>query len=313
MDTKYTLYNEINLDAFKKIDKESVDLIYLDPPFFTQRDWGEYDDRWSNKDEYLYYMGRVLWLCERVLKKTGSIYLHCDDTIGHRLRVLLDVVFGEQNYKNEIIWRRQGTHNNSNRYGRITDRILFYVKSKDYYFDKKSASSKMSAIEMNTKYKYEDRNGRYRICRLDGRGLGEGYKYEYGAVIDNWRLPEYSMLDLEKQGLIHWTVDKFGKRKRPYKKMYLKEGSDRKALQDLWTDIVIDDTDYPTQKPLKLLERIVSISSKKGDTVLDPFCGSGTTGVAAVSMGRNFIGIDKNITAISLTRKRIEDLHPRLI
>jgi DNA modification methylase len=290
------------------IDPESVDLIYLDPPFFTgkvqkgkwkpeameisyedsKRFWAEKADVMREKApmwirhiaikqpdfaSYLYYMMERLRSCHKVLKKAGSIYLHCDWRASHYLKMVMDEVFGYDNFRNEIIWKRRTNTVKaiSNKFSLNTDSIFFYSKTKDYKFNIQYATYSEQYL---SRFKHSDENGKYRWNvmatysqeRLQ-KLLAEG-KARIGAKS---KYPEFKQYDYELKG---------------------------KPVENIWDDIDMinamgnERVGYPTQKPELLLERIIKANSDEGDLVLDPFCGCGTTAIAASKLSRKFIGID---------------------
>ena len=254
----------------------SVDLIYLDPPFCTQRDWGAFNDKWEDGlDGYLKFMKPRLVEMHRILKDTGSFYLHCDPTASHYLKVMLDGIFGRKQFRNEIVWKRQQGRSNHthNWFAKEHDTILFYTKSKSYQFHQ----SYTPVIESDHK--------RYRHIDEDGR---------------------------------RYMLRRPDKRRKNRIRIYL-DKSKGIPLDTLWIkDIQLQSStserlDYPTQKPLKLLARIIKASSNQGDVVLDPFCGSGTTLDAAQGLGRHWIGIDQNPDAITITEQRLKDRHALML
>ena len=241
---------------------------------------------------FLCFMGVRILEMHRVLRNDGSMYLHCDDTASHYLKELMDSIFGRDNFKNEIVWRRtSNTHNDGKRYGRITDRILFYTKGKKYTWNKPYAQ--YSDEYLSKMYRYNDSNGRYRGVLLTAEGLsGGGYTYEFYGHTRVWKFPKTTMAKLELEGMIIPPKKKGG---LPQKKHYL-DMNKGVPLQDNWVDVERvsgkERTDYPTQKPLELYERLIKASSNEGDVILDPFCGCATTCVAAEKLQRKWIGID---------------------
>lgn len=263
------------LENLKKIDNNSIDLIYLDPPFFTQRTQKsimkstekilEFNDSWENIDEYLDYIKIRLIEMKRVLKDTGSIFLHCDKIASHYLRVLLDEVFGFNNFQSEIIWSYKRWSNSKKGLLNSHQNIYFYSKSKNFKFNTiytdYSATTNVDQILQQRK---RDENGKC-IYKRDEEG---------NIVFDN-----------EKKGV---------------------------PLSDVWEIPFLNPkakerVGYPTQKPILLLERIVEISTDENDIVLDPFCGSGTTLVASKLLNRQFIGIDMSKDAIEITNSRLKN------
>lgn len=358
------LYFGDNLEILRdKIDSESVDLIYLDPPFQSGKDYNiifkpskfvaetataqvrTFEDTWAwglepereynglitgtiNKEKpnqklielmksmrsYLGECSMLAYLCmmaprllemRRVLKKTGSIYLHCDPTASHYLKLLMDSIFGVQNYQNEIIWKRTSAHNDPRRYGANIDCLLFYTKSKSW---KWNASYIKHGPEYLTRFKHKDKDGRFwSDDNLTAKGLsGGGYEYEYKGVKSLWRVPLKTMKRLDGEGKLHFTKAG-GIRLRRYL-------DDLKgiALQCLWEDIspinsqAKERLGYPTQKPEALLDRIIKASSNEKDLILDPFCGCGTTIAVAQALHRKWIGIDITYLAIDVIKKRLE-------
>lgn len=313
-------------DAFstlQKIPKEFVDLCYLDPPFFSNRIYetvskngkiNSFDDRWNHDFEsYVDYMKNVLSECHRVLKKNGSLYLHCDWHASHYLKVELDKIFGRRNFRNEIVWRRHNAHNDtkqgSKALGRVHDVILFYSKSKDYIWNPMYQSYPEEYIKKYYKH-VEPATGRlYAHGDLSGPGgRSKGNpRYRFLGVTRYWRFSKKNMLRLHHEERIIQT----NKGTVPVMKRYLDEMPGL-MLQDVWSDIDSvqvskkESVDYPTQKPTKLLERIIQVSTEPKDIVLDPFCGSGTTLVASKNLGRGFLGIDSNVHACTIARRRIK-------
>jgi site-specific DNA-methyltransferase (adenine-specific) len=239
---------------------------------------------------YLTYMSQRMIEMHRVLKNTGSLYLHCDPTASHYLKSLLDGIFGKQGFRNEIVWKRTTAHSDSGKFGMNSDYVLYYAKSNKCTFH-------LQFQEYSDEYKKrfrEDQNGRLFVDNsLSAKGLsGGGYQYEFKGVFDFWRCPKETMQQHEKEDKLYFTSAGGIRLKR-----YLDELSGL-PCQTIWTDInplnsqSKERTGYPTQKPLALLHRIIKASSNEGDIVLDPFCGCATTCVAAQQLGRKWIGID---------------------
>lgn len=266
------VYNDDCLNVLKNISDETVDLIYLDPPFFTQKKQRlsssagkkyEFSDVWESRAKYLDYISSRLAEMKRILKKTGSIFLHCDTTASHYLRVLLDDEFGEANFRSEIIWSYKRWSNSKKGLLPNHQTIFFYSKTPNYKF--------------NTIY------GRYSPTTNIDQILQERERNSAGKAV----------YKRDKSGNIVSSKEKKGV-----------------PASDVWEIPFLNPkakerTGYPTQKPIELLERIIKIASNKGDLVLDPFCGSGTTLVAAKLLGRDFIGIDTNPDAVALTEERL--------
>jgi site-specific DNA-methyltransferase (adenine-specific) len=264
---------------------------------------------------YLTHMAVRLVELHRVLKPTGSIYLHCDPTASHYLKVLMDAVFDIQSFNNEIIWKRTSSHGNvSANYGDVTDTILFYSKSRNAIWNKPYVE--LSSENIEKKYTYVEADGRrYTTRDLRNPGVRPNLMYEYKGYKphpNGWSISLEKMQALDEQGRLYFPSSPDG---RITMKIYLDENKGR-AVQNLWEDIppinsqAQERLGYPTQKPVALLERIVSASSNPGDVVLDPFCGCGTTIHAAQKLGRQWIGIDITHLSISLIEKRLTDAFP---
>ena len=352
------LYFGDNLDILRQhVANESVDLIYLDPPFNSNATYnvlfheksGEqsaaqitaFDDTWhwgmesesayhdfvmdgpkpladllqamrsflgqNDMMAYLTMMAQRLYELHRVLKQTGSIYLHCDPTASHYLKLVMDAIFGPRFFKNEIIWKRTSGHSDAQRFGRVHDVILYYSRSDEVLWNQTYQPYDEKYVQKY--YRYKDPDGRQWMSdNLSAAGLqGGGYEYEWNGVTRVWRLPQSRMEQLHLEGRIFYTKNGIARRKR-----YLDESNGLKA-QDVWADIQAlrswhtERLGYPTQKPEALLERIISASSNEGDVVLDPFCGCGTAIAAAERLNRNWIGIDVTHIAITLIRHRLRD------
>jgi site-specific DNA-methyltransferase (adenine-specific) len=375
------LYYGDNLDVMREhLADESIDLIYLDPPFNSNASYNilfkspagagadasieAFDDSWSwgptassalmditqsgnhklhvlmqamktaigenAMMAYLAMMAVRLVELHRVLKPTGSLYLHCDPTASHYLKLVLDAVFGPEHYRSEIIWKRTSSHNSAKRWGPVHDTIFYYVKSDSAAWNEVFESYDEKYLDRF--YRFEDENGRYRIGDLTGAGVRKGDSgkawrdYDPTTSGRHWAIPtgaikragingDFEALSpqdklerLDTIGLIYWPP----KGKVPQFKRYLE--NDRGApVQDMITDIgpissqAQERLGYPTQKPRALLERIIAASSNPGDVVLDPFCGCGTAVDAAQKLGRQWIGIDVTHLAIGLIEKRMRE------
>ena len=256
---------------------------------------------------YLTMMAQRMIELHRVLKPTGSIYLHCDPTASHYLKLLLDAVFGATNFRSELIWRRQSAHSDARNYGSVHDTMLFYAKSDEFVWNPSFQPYDPDYVEQY--YRYTDDDGRrFMSGDLGSAGLqGGGYEYEWKGVVRVWRVPIKTMERLDAEGRVFYTRNGIPRIKR-----YLDEARGN-PVQDVWTDIQSlrswhrERLGYPTQKPEALLERIINASSNEGDVVLDPFCGCGTAVVAAERLNRQWIGIDITHLAISLIRHRLHD------
>ena len=379
-----TLYYGDNLHVLREhIADDSVDLIYLDPPFNSNANYNilfkspegvdsdaqieAFEDTWHWTDEaesafdevaksgnhkafdllnamrgflgendmmaYLAMMAVRLIELHRVLKPTGSLYLHCDPTASHYLKLLLDGVFGATNYRSEIIWKRTSSHNSAKRWGPVHDTLFLYSKGDSFSWN--NVFEAYDQKYLDNFYRFEDDKGRFRIGDLTGAGVRKGASgliwkgYDPTIAGRHWAIPTSAIqragingvfntlnpqekLDrLDELGLIYWPP----KGKVPQFKRYL-ENERGVAAQDIITDIgplssqAQERLGYPTQKPLALLERIIAASSNEGDVVLDPFCGCGTAVHAAQKLGRQWIGIDVTHLAITLIEKRMKDAFP---
>lgn len=318
------------------IPPESIDLIYLDPPFFTGKKqtgrWRpdamaiSFDDSkkfWAEKGlhltapdwmkhlavsqhrpdfaSYLHYMLLRLRACRDVLKPTGSIYLHCDPRASHYLKMVMDEVFGSGFFVNEIIWQRTNARSNKTHWPRIHDVILLYSKSKTFTFEPETRKSGLSKLPHTlitstggAKYQTYELTAPGRTQKGQSGQPWQGHnpaKYER-----HWANNHSQMDEWDKQGLIHWPRGG-GFPRRQAAEPFNPEDR-RVSVSDIWNDIdrinqsAGERTGYPTQKPIALLDRIILASSGEGDVVLDPFCGCGTTAIAASRAGREWIGID---------------------
>ena len=281
---------------------------------------------------YLVMMAIRLLELHRVLKSTGSLYLHCDPTASHYLKMISDLVFEPINFRNEIVWKRTASHGGAKRWGPVHDLILLYTKSKIYTWNQVYQDYDEDYVK--DFYRFEDDKGCYRLVTLTGAGVRKGDSGKPWRGVNptdtgrHWALPVnaiksltnsiYKSLSTQEKldilndnNLIYWPV----KGQVPQYKRYLDEAPGTQ-IQDIIIDIkplssqARERLGYPTQKPLALLERIIQASSNKGDIILDPFCGCGTAIHAAENLGRNWIGIDITHLAIALIEKRLKDAFP---
>ncbi len=348
------------------ISDESVDLIYLDPPFNSNASYnvlfreksGEdspaqikaFTDTWQWTQEsertyeldiiqnpstplqvkemvaalrqfagtnamtaYLVMMAPRLVELHRILKPTGSIYLHCDPTAGHYLRLLMDAVFGKEKFRTQIVWKRTSAHSDTRQgrkqHGRITDLILFYTKGEEWTWNPIYTPYDQDYIDQFYRYTEEETGRRYRLDNLTGPGGARkgNPSYEVMGVTRYWRYSKERMQRLIDEGRV---IQKSPSAVPAYKR-YLDE-MPGVPLQDMWTDIkpigsrAKERLGYPTQKPQALLERIINSSSNPGDMVLDPFCGCGTAVAAAEKLRRNWMGIDVTHLAVALMKSRLK-------
>ncbi len=260
---------------------------------------------------YLAMMGPRLVELHRILKLTGSLYLHCDPTASHYLRMLLDGIFGAENFRTEIVWKRTNVHSDSKTWSRVSDTIFFYSKSSGFTWN--PPYQKHSEDYVEAKYGNRDENGRYfTLDNMTSPAPRPKMMYEWkghASPPNGWRYSKKTMAKLDAEGRVWYPDDKS---KRPRLKRFLDEMPGR-LIDNVWTDIpplnsqATERLGYPTQKPQALLERILQASSNKGDLVLDPFCGCGTTIHAAQKLGRQWIGVDVTYLAINLIKRRLKD------
>ena len=257
---------------------------------------------------YLVMMAPRLVELHRVLKPTGSLYLHCDPTVGHYLKILLDSVFGKEQFRSEISWKRTGAHSDTKQgrkqHGRVHDLIFFYSKGNSWTWNPLYTEYDQDYIDQFYRHVEPETGRRYRLDNLTGPGgADKGKSYEVLGVTRYWRYSQERMAELIGQGRI--VQSRPGA--VPAYKRYLDEMPGI-PLQDFWTDIkpigsrARERLGYPTQKPQALLERIIQSSSNPGDVVLDPFCGCGTAVAAAQQLNRRWLGIDVTHLAVGSSR-----------
>jgi DNA modification methylase len=389
---KNTLYYGDNLDVLRRyVADESVDLVYLDPPFNSARDYNvlfeakdggdsaaqiaAFEDTWrwdqsaaavfeetvsqggviadaltairtflgtNDMLAYLSMMTPRLVELRRVLRRTGSLYLHCDPTASHYLKLLLDAVFGPRNFRSEIVWKRSAAHNDTKQgrklHGHIHDVILFYTKTDEWTWN--AQFTEYDPDYIRERFVYTDSRGRYKDADLTAAKPGGDTSYDWcvrrlaggkweADLEEQWRTPaqgwEYKRVAPSAGRFWAYSrgnMEAFAREDRlhyfgtgmPRLKQYADELPGI-GLQDLWTDVppinsqAAERLGYPTQKPRALLDRILLSSSNVGDVVLDPFCGCGTTVDSAQKLGRRWVGIDITHLAIGLIRKRLADTY----
>jgi len=310
------------LDELKRLPDNCIDLVYIDPPFNSNRNyevfWGDtqqrraFEDRFGDAKAYCEYMFPRVAEIYRVLKKTGSFYYHCDWHASHYIKVkILDEIFGFGNFQNEIIWKRKrGRTGPIKRFGHANDSLFYYVKSRAFTFNTQYRESDPEYIEKM--FRHLDKNGRrYRIDNLASPNPRPNLMYEYKGYkppAKGWAISREKMEKWDKEGKLHFPSTKEGRIQR---KRYLDE-LPGEEVQNTWDDIEPISSQsgerlgYPTQKPLALLERIISTSTNEGDLVVDPFCGCGTALVAAQNLNRRWIGIDIAPSACRVMGERLE-------
>lgn len=319
------IYCGDNLDQLSKLPPECVDLVYIDPPFNSNRHyevfWHEkremrsFDDRHASTEAYIDFMRPRCEQLARVLRPTGTLYYHCDWHASHYVKVMLDRIFGEAGFINEIIWKRQSSHNDakqgSKHLGRVHDTIFMYGKGDGYFFKHLYRPYDPEYVEQFYRYTDSKTGRRYRLGDLTAPGGAAPSKgnphYEFLGVTRYWRYSKENMERLYKEGRVVQTKPGTV----PAYKRYLDEGKGV-PLGSVWDDIgpvqgaAEERVSFPTQKPLRLLERLIEISSEPNDVVLDAFCGCGTALVAAQNAGRQWIGIDISPTACRVIAEQPE-------
>lgn len=303
----------------RTLPSNSIDLIYIDPPFFSGAEynviWGDtsevrtFSDTWDGGlPTYLVWLNARLWEMRRVLKDTGSIYVHCDWHTSHYIKAEMDKIFGFEHFRNEIVWRRSTSHSDAQRYGQIHDVIFWYSKTRIYRWQ--SQYRPYSEEYVKKYFRFTDTDGRL-YWKEDATGAGDGPPRRFGDRLiappagRHWRWIQETIDDYWSRG--RFVLTKTGK---PEFKRYLDE-QEGEPVPDVWDDIkrinqVADERiGYPTQKPEALLERIVSGSSNAGDIVADFFCGGGTAPAVAQRLGRRWIACDSSRVSVSVTLNRI--------
>lgn len=366
-----TIWTGDNLDIMRGMNSETVDLIYLDPPFNSNKDYeapigsegavAAFKDTWTLDDvdeawhgliaeqepglyriidaseyshgkgmkSYLIMMSVRLLEMRRLLKPNGSVYLHCDTTASHYLKSVMDAVFGGGNFRNDIAWKRVNGRGDGKRFGRVSDRILYYTKSDRYTWRNVYVAD---PEYVRKHYKFADARGAYQTIILTGPGVSKGASgsewngYNPTGIGRSWSVPRtgryaewieenilpgyrdidsiHARLDaLSDADMIVWS-----KNGTPRLKSYADAYRGTK-VNDLFVDIPQtrgdESVDYPTQKPLALLKRLIGASSNPGDMILDPFAGCATACVAAESLGRQWVGIDLSPLAAALVQRRL--------
>jgi len=253
------IYQGDCLEIMRKMEDGIIDLIYLDPPYNSGKDYGDFDDRWPSMDYYIEYLRYRLVECRRIMKDTASIYLHCDPTSSHYIKVMMDDVFGRSNFVNEIVWSYRKWGSKFAKFQATHDILLLYSKTKTMTFN----------------VLYEPLSA----TTLKARGTKKQKKF------------------------INPVTGKLNTKS-------LDEDSPGSPMRNVWEIKALlgpnsERTGYPTQKPIKLLERIISASSNEGDLLLDPFCGSGTSLTVAQKLGRRYIGIDQSAEAVRISEERL--------
>lgn len=275
METNKIIHGDCQ-DKLKEVRNECVDLVYFDPPFFTQKTHSlktrdnaktyEFKDKYNSLNEYLELIENVLIQSKRVLKDTGSVFLHCDKTASHNIRIILDKVFGRDNFQNEIVWSYKRWSNSKKGLLNAHQIIFFYSKTKDFKFNTIYTDySATTNIDQILQERERDKNGKSVYKKDENGNIVIGKEKKGVPLSDVWDIPYLNPKAKERTG-------------------------------------------YPTQKPVLLLNQIISIVTDEEDLVLDPFCGSGTTCVSAKHLKRNYIGIDKSEDAVDLADSRLNEM-----
>lgn len=314
-----------NLEWMRRLPSDSFDIAYLDPPFMSKRVFTGFDDRWGSRTQegpesplsslsadfhskgmsnYLSFMIPRLTEAKRLLRPDFSIWLHCDDSASAWLRIAMDSVFGLPAFRNEVIWRRTKSKNNATKkFTRLCDTLLFYST--------KAFNRSFLPLEETRRFNKRDEKGVYALAAdMGGNKTRPGLIYDlgHGEKTPRWgyKIKEETLRRWIDEGIAVCRPGRVPSRKR-----YLHE-SKGIPVSSLWLDINLvkgsskENTDWPTQKPLKLLERILLSSSDEGDSVLDPFMGSGTTLVAAERHGREWTGIESSEDAVNTAMERLD-------
>ena len=313
------LYCTDNLEILHSMKDECIDLVVTDPPYSTGREFDDFTDTWESMSTYLEFMKLRLIEMYRVLKPSGTIYLQCDTNANHYLKVLMDDIFGINNFRNQIIWNRNTCckNNTIRNLADDTDMILRYTKSKEFIWHKEviTVPYDMNNLDPKTQqqYRHIDNEGRrYALTSLvhpNKTHKTKKYEYKLMGITRTWRWNKERMNTAIAANKIIQTESG----NVPRYKRYLDEQKG-KMLNNIWTDIPNitprhkEHLGYSTQKPLKLYERIIALSSNPTEIILDPFCGSGTTLAASKTLNRRYVGIDVNPKAISLSKKRLSEI-----
>ena len=346
-----TLFIEDNIKVLSAINKQTVDLIYIDPPYNSgqkfkdplndrstffkdiwtmndvNREWFSYLSKehkkvyeiinsvgivnGQNHKAYTIIMAVRLIEMHRILKETGSIYIQCDNSMVHALKLLMDAIFGKKNFINGIVWQRQvakkGSQYEKRSYGESLDHLLFYSKNKSMYYFKIPTKDRTEK-ELKEKYKRKDEHGFFRTDHITGTrslGIRKNLKYPYKGYIPEygWLMKKEKLIELDRQNRLYWSKTGY-----PYRKYYKEHDTGIEAT-NLWEYMKLTEfekQDYKTQKPISLLKRVISASTKKGQIVLDAFAGCTTACVASEILERKWIGIDIGKRAESMLKSRLK-------
>ena len=286
-----------NIKLLKLVKTEVIDLIYFDPPYNTGRNFYDFDDKFKNKEEYIEFMSERIKECYRILKKSGSIVIHIEPKISHYFRIICDDIFGSNNFRNEIVWQTGGNAKNKYKLNRFHDTIIVYSKSNKQifnplYFEYNEEYKKKSNVKYCDLYKKDYVTTAIYNSQPEVNPR-PNLRYIWNGFEKQWYVTKNKMEILHNENRLEYNKDGIPRIKRFLDEM---EGI---PLRDIWTDINNiqsgEKIDYATQKPVKLLERIIKLYTNENDICLDIFAGSGTLGRACINTKRNYILFDINI------------------
>ena len=316
-----------NLHVMRMLPSNSIDLIYIDPPFFSGRNYNvifgdqnevrSFTDIWEGgMPGYLIWFNARLLEIKRLLKSTGTLYVHLDYHASHYIKIELDKIFGYDNFLNEIIWQRTGAHNDSKRFGIVHDVLLTYAKGEEKTFNPIFVEHSKDHLATRFNQKEEGTGKHFFAGPITAPGDGPPRKFR-GKLKSppkgrHWSYDQKGIDELESKNLIYYSKTGIPYLKQ-YKDKYVEQG---RRIQSIWIDMLPNKTGkerigYPTQKPEKLLERIIKASSNEGDLVADFFCGGGTTAAVAQKLGRRWIACDQSRVAVAITQGRLESLYEK--
>ena len=284
-----------NLELLKQVEDSSINMVYMDPPYNTGRDFSDFDDKFSSIDDYSFrFLGERFLEIKRILKDDGLIIVHVEPKISHYVRMSLDRVFGFNNFQNEIVWKSGGNKKSKKKLQRFHDTIIVYSKKSKYKYNPIYLPYDENYENSNTIK--SDERGRYTTSAAHNSQPDVNprlnLRYEWNGHLKQWYTEIDRMSRLHDEGRLH-----YGSSGIPRFKKYMHE-MDGIPIRDLWVDIGQiqsgEKMDYATQKPVKLLERIIELYTDENDLVLDPFGGSGSLGRAAINKNRKYLLFDIN-------------------
>lgn len=299
-----------NLDIVKNI---KCDLVYIDPPYNTGRDFGDYKDSWKSMKVYAEeFLKPRIKLCYNILNDNGNIVVHIEPKNSHWVRFILDDIFGQRNFKNEIVWKTGGNAKNKKQLGRMHDTILVYSKTNKFTFNpqyKPYSKEYLEGTKLETSLTSKKRNSNYTTTAIHNSqpdvNPRPNLRYDWNGHLKQWYVSKEKMQNLHNEERLEYNSKGI-----PRVKRYVDE-LDGIPITDLWTDINNtqsgEKVNYATQKPIKLLDRIIKMYSNEKDTVVDIFAGSGTTGVSAIKNNRNYYLYDINPKGKKIFDNRIKN------